>query len=231
MVVVDGFILFGSYLAITVSRGLVVPIYKSRALWMALVGMPLALAISYNIITVVLVPNSALSTPLIPQILFTFPLISLLVWMDRTVLAVIRSDYLRRDVLHWTRLRVAYWALVIAGNVAFFASYVYGPVLVVLANVFLAVALGYGTLSLAKGAATTSDATFRSHVKWFGYLVVFFIPAVLVYSLYGGPTILNLLFLTVASYCFYRMARLLVPAGKLTTDSGFSADTPTQQPL
>jgi hypothetical protein len=212
----DALILYGAYLALSVWRGLVVPIYKSRAAWMALVGIPLVIAVSYSFIVESLVPTSFLGTQIIFEILFTFPLISMFVWIDRTINSVIRLDYLRRDILYWKRLRAVYWAAFILANAFFFSRYLFtDPYAYNTTSIIVVVALAYGSLCLARGARTTRDMTFRSHVKWFGFLAAAFVPAILAYVLSGGPNILSLVLLVAASYCFFRMARLLVPASKL----------------
>ncbi len=216
IVIVDLFFLYGAYLSISVWRGLAVPIYRSRAFWMALFGIPLVLTITYDAVTATLAPSSPLAAPIIPEILFTFPLVGLLVWIDRTVNSVIHLDYLRRDIFAWRKSRLLYWGLVVAGNVTFFSHYLIDlPYSQIVANAFISGPLLYGVASMAKGSSTTRDATFRSHIRWFGYMGAFFIPAILLYGFFRGLNIPSLLLLTGAAYCFYQMAKHLVPAGKL----------------
>lgn len=217
---IDTLMIYGAYLALSVWRGLAIPIFRSRALWMALFGIPLVVAINYSAITrVIISDNSALSASVISETLFSFPLDTLFVWIDRMVSSVIRLDYLRRDVLYWRRLRVVYWALVVVANVLFFSRYVYGTILGVVSTVLLLVPLAYGTMALVKGARTLRDTTFKSHLKWLSYFGAAIIPALLTYGLYGVsiPIPQHLLILAL-SFCFYKMARYLVPIGKISAE-------------
>jgi len=214
----DALILYSVYLSLSVWRGLAVPIFRSRALWMALFGIPFAAALTYAGITRVLIDNnSPLTAPILSEVIFTFALVTLFVWIDRMVNSVIRLDYLRRDVLSWKRFRFAYWALFAIGNVFFFARYIYGSELELVSIPLVLGALAYGFLCLAKGGRTTRDTIFRSHLKWFGYFGATFIPTLLIYGLYAlsVPIPVGLLQIAV-SYCFYKMARFLVPVGKFS---------------
>lgn len=218
---IDALMLYATYLSLSVWRGLSVPIFRSRALWMALFGIPLVVALNYSAITRTIIPTqSLLSAPIISEIMFTFAFIALFVWIDRMVASVIRLDYLRRDLLSWKRIRIAYWILVAISNVLFFSRYLYNSIPTA-ASLLGLVPLAYGSVVLAKGARTTSDMTFKSHVKWLGFLGSAIIPALSVYGFYGvSVPVPTYLLVAVVAYCFYKMARFLIPVGRLSADQG-----------
>ncbi len=212
----DALILYASYLSLSVWRGLAVPLYKSRAFWMALFGIPLAIAISYSGVSYLLLAgDSLLSVQPISDILFTVPLITLFVWIDRMVSSVIRLDYLRRDVLYWKRLRIIYWILVFLANVLYFSRYIFGPFPGILSIPSTTVPLAYGSLCLFVGTRSTRDSTFRSYIKWFGFLGAVLVPGILVYTLTSDLILVSPVLIAIA-FCFYRMARFLVPIGRFS---------------
>jgi len=174
-------------------------------------------AINYYVIISELAPD--IVSPASHEALYLLPLVAILVWIDRTVNAVVRLDYMRRDVLSWRRLRFAYGLIAAIGILVYYSRYVYPvPDALVVGFALMFSALIYGMLATARGVATTKDMTFKSHVMWFGIFLLGFIVGGFMYelgplnSLYGT---LDLLSFGVCSYGFYKMARFLVPTGKL----------------
>ena len=212
--IVDVFSLYAAYLSISVRRGLTISVYRSRALWMALLGVCAAISFTYDGFTVA-TATSSLASVEVREILFALPLGVILILIDRTVNTVIRLDYLRRDVFHWKKLRFVYGVVVVLFYVLFYSRYVYFlPNSQGIALALYFPALTYGALAIAKGASMTMDATFRLHVAWFGYLLVAFIVGGVIYFL-PISLVIDLSFFAFTSFCFYKMARFLVPAGKL----------------
>jgi len=211
----DAFSLYGAYLSISVRRGLTVAVYRSRALWMALLGILSTIVFTYDGLTII-VPSSPFATVEVREILFAIPLGVILVLIDRTVNTVIKLDYLRRDVLFWKKLRFVFGAVIVLFYVLFYSRYVYFlPDAQGFALALYFPALVYGAVAIAKGTMVTRDTTFRSHVKWFGYLLATFIAGNVVYFLPISLAI-DLVFFALTSFCFYKMARFLVPTGKLS---------------
>jgi hypothetical protein len=235
LLVLTGFIgvilLYASYLSLSVRRGLVDPVYRRRAMWMGLFGLPFAGALGYGIIAYTLLPaDSLLASPVLADATFTIAIITLLVWIDSMVGSAIHLDFLRRDVLHWRRLRAVYYLLVVAGNVFYFSRFLQFPAALALysSDILLILAFSYGALALAIGARRTRDKTFRTYLKWFGTMGVAFLSALVAYSFTLHPSLMLLVPLLATSFCFYMMARNLVPIGKLT-DEGFSVQmTPAE---
>jgi len=211
----DVFSLYAVYLSISVWRGLVVPVYRSRALWMALLGVFAAIVFTYEGLAII-VPSSPLASVEVREILFAIPLGVILVLINRTANTVIKLDYLRRDVLFWKELRFVFGAVVVLFYILFYSHYVYFlPDAQGFALALYFPALVYGAIVIAKGTTVTRDTTFRSHVKWFGYLLAAFIAGNVIYFL-PISLVIDLVFFALTSFCFYKMARFLVPAGRLS---------------
>jgi len=213
--ITDIFALYAAYLSLSVRRGLAVPVYRSRALWMAFLGISAAIVFTYEGFTNIS-PTSPLTSIEFREILFAIPLGIILILIDRTANTLIKMDFLRRDLLLWKKLHFVYGTAVVLFYVLYYSRYVYFvPDAEVIALVLYFSALIYGALAIARGTTVTRDMTFRSHAIWFGILLAAFITGSV---LYFAPVPLDISFVcfTVASYCFYKMAGSLVPAGKLS---------------
>jgi hypothetical protein len=226
----DALSLYAIYLSISVRRGLTISIYRSRALWMVFLGVSAAIALTYYGFTIVF-PSSSFASFEVVAILTGINLGVILILIDRTVNTVIRLDYLRRDVLHWKKSRFVYGAAMLLFYILFFSRYVDSfPDTQGIALVPFFSALVYGVLAVAKGTTITRDATFRSHVMWFGYVLATYIAGEVVYFL-PISRVIDLFIYVLASFCYYKMARFLVPVGKLSPLSvtDLSTTSPTSQ--
>ena len=214
----DVLALYAAYLSVSVRRGLVVPVYRGRALWLAAICVLGAAMLTDFGVSSVLTPNYGSSSAL-REFLYLPPLAAILVWIDRTVNTVIRLDYLRRDVLFWGRLRYAYGSIAVAGILVYYSRYFYPvPDAMTVGFALIFSQLIYGMLTLVRGAAVTKDMTFKSHIKWFGLFLFAFIVAGFIYVLTVPETVYlvpNLLAFAASAYCLFRMAKSLVPSGKI----------------
>ena len=213
----DAILLYATYLSLTVWRGLAVPEFRSRALWMALFGIPVATALAYGVTSYTILPTDSLfSAPAISESIFTLGLVALFIWIDRMVRIAIRMDYLRRDILQWRRLRLVYYVFFVVANIFYFARYFVNlSGVMVVAEAALVIPLLYGISALIIGARNTRDLTFKGHVRWFGYMGAAITPVLVIYTQAGHPTVLLGIPLILVAFCFYKMARNLVPIGKL----------------
>ena len=215
----DVFVFYAAYLSASVWQGLVVPIYRGRAIWLAAICLLASLAITEYGVSATLTPDYSSFLPALREFLYLLPLAAIFVWIDRTVNTVIRLDYLRRDVLLWGRLRYAYGSIAVVGILIYYSRYLYPiPDAMTVGFVLIFSQLIYGMLTLARGAAVTKDMTFKSHIRWFGLFLLAFIVAGFIYVLtYSDPSYLvpNLLAFLASAYCLFRMAKSLVPSGKL----------------
>ncbi len=139
-------------------------------------------------------------------------------WADASVLASRNTDPLRRNTLHWSRMRLAIWALLLGSDVLFVIDQV----------LYTDVILGGGTGILSTLTAVlgifipfvvspvllviswrrSREPTFRAHLKWFAFFAI---------SLGLGPLAAIFIFAplwaigwAIGGYCLYRSARSLV---------------------
>jgi hypothetical protein len=221
-IVFDAFAVYAAYLSASVWRGLVVPVYRGRALWLAAICVLGALMLTEFGASAALTPSYGSSSPALREFVYLPPLAAILIWIDRTVNAVIRLDYLRRDVLLWKRLRYAYGTVAAVGILIYYSRYLYPiPDAMTVGFALIFSQLIYGMLTLAKGAAVTQDMTFKSHIRWFGLFLLAFIVAGFIYVLtYSDSSYLvpNLCAFAASGYCLFRMAKSLVPSGKLSAE-------------
>jgi len=115
---------YAAYWGFSIRRALYVRVYRNQALGIGLV------AVSFGIFSVGLaaliyiVPGhvnpSAAVAPLV-----ALGILTVFYWIDVSMLVARRSDPLLRDTLHWTRLRVVFWAGNILGLGLPFAAIIF----------------------------------------------------------------------------------------------------------
>ncbi len=221
---------YAAYIAIAVRGGLSVSIFRSRALWTAVLAVLLAFLLTLWDNTQVLFPPGyhVLGDAIEYFVLLPAVGAGLLIWIDRTVKTLIRLDYLRRDVAGWRRFNPVYWAL-FALNVAFailpafFASLRPGsaaPTVTLLTDMPTVVLFAYSAYALFLGSRRTRDKTFRRHATWFGYLVlsIFLVIAVIAFDPNGTQPVLDHLPFLLIAYCLYGLSKNLVPVNRLLPD-------------
>ena len=220
LVVSDGLSLYGAYLALSVRRGLAVPIYRSRALWTAMIALLFSLSILFGGDLSLIFPSSYLfvASFVIYFGLFTLATLAIFVWVDRTVTTLIRLDFLRRDLAGWKRFRYVYWTLVAISFVfyPFGSSLYFNSFFNIVYTVSFVIPLAYAALAVRSGAKRTPDMTFRSHLRWSAYCMAGILLAGITYFVTLDVVIVSLPYVVIA-FCLYKMARSLVPVGKFET--------------
>jgi hypothetical protein len=220
--VTDVISLYAAYLAFSIWRGLVVPIYRSRALWNGALAIlfGLGFTISGNVDLIFGQAYGVLGVILAYLIVYPGAQIVLFIWIDRTMNTIIRLDYQRRDVARWRSLRFVYWAFA-AATLALYAILFATNSSVVL-DLFLIsflFPLSYGSLALILGARKTRDMTFKLHARWFGFAIAALIVVTLTPSFVGSMLVNSLPYILV-SFCVYKMARFLVPIDRFPNSAG-----------
>ncbi len=234
-------LLYSAYTAFTVRKGLVVPLYRSRALWLGILAILWlgTLAILW-LGTLGMLGVSTLRSAMdyfvsgrgevlwVGVVLPTF--IVLLIWLDRTNSTLIRLDYLRKDIVGWKKATPLYWAAVALFVALYIIMQGYDQFGIVnsltlfsydYATVPFGIALVYALVVLVVGSIRTRNLTFRNHIKWLGLSLAALLFALVLSqpAIYSG--ILVILFILpgtmflVFAYFWYRMARSLVPVNKL----------------
>ncbi len=232
-------LLYAGYTAFTIRRGLVIPLYRSRALWLGTSAILWSVFLIFfdNTVTKIGSPSGLFGMyHIIAGLVFyagvVLPtLIVFLALIDRTNGTLIRLDYRRKDILGWKKVRLFYWV-----GVAFFAvgflidlgpSPGYGyyqssiPRSVIsfthsYAIILLFFILAYAASVLIVGSFRARDQTFRNYAKWLGLAIATFVLAFVssVISIF-----ISYLVIMMFAYCWYRMARSLVPVNKLSPNA------------
>ncbi len=224
-------LLYAAYTAFTVRRGLVVPLYRSRALWLGVLAILLASLFIFLVGSVLPSVTVALNHHIAGLVFYGGVLLPtfvvLLVWIDRTNETLIRLDYRRRDILGWKKVRLLYYVDIAlfavfyviflgpAPGYGYYQSSVPHTVMSFVGTygvVLLLIALAYGSFVLVVGSIRTRDLTFRNHVKWLGPSLGTVLLAIVMTGI--APPVGYFIWIIFA-YCWYRMARSLVPFNKL----------------
>jgi hypothetical protein len=217
------FYLYGTILSFSISRALAVPIYRSRALWTGFIGaFILFFSVDYVFGQVATVYQST-AIEILYLVLLPIIFVAGFIWIDRTIGVLILLDQLRRDILGWTkkRFRIVYWTIFVVQIVFYYLLSLNTSVLVFeyVWFAFYAILLIYSSLAIVIGSRRTADATFKSHVRWFGYFIVTSLVVSilsLILSILTGSLIEPYLAAILSSYFFYRMARSLVPLNRIS---------------
>jgi len=227
-----GILSLGTYRAFKIRRVLAQPIYRSRALGLALVAF---LYIVVLVTDLVPYPNQTdLVTATLITLTFNLPYLvfafMMFVSVDRTILVAIDMDLFRRNTLRWPGLRLPLYALVL-GSFA----------LVLVANPFLflqnpplwatvadlafyplfLIPFGISAVALALSARRSLEKTMGRFVALLGVSVAFFITDSIlfnyVYYFYYTPALqfADNLVIIAATYFLYRAITSLTPLGKV----------------
>lgn len=212
---------YSAYLSLSISRGLATPIYKSRALWTAILGLMLALIVTAPYVLsypgVIGIPsnNYTLAVEFSIRMINSAGVLVLFVWIDRTINTGIRLDFHRRNIAGWKVGRYLFWGTAITnlvllfpylGSLQLYVGFLLLPLLILM--------LAYASLALILASARAKDMTFKAHVRWAGLLFASLIFYVLVVS-YAPLWVLSVLPALLVAFCIYKLSRHLVPSTKL----------------
>ena len=198
--------LYPAFWAFSIRRALAVRLYRNQALGIGLVCVSFAISFLDN-----------------TGVGYGIALLVIFYWIDASFLAARRSDPLLRDTLHWSKLRIIFWALsiftviptaiyqILTGN---------GPSapgndllgVIFIAFFILIPASGIGLFAVA--SRRSGDHALRRHLAWFG-LFVLSQSATITIALFGGGATYFLGF-AVGGFCLYKSARSLVPLNRLS---------------
>ena len=168
------------------------PLYRNRALWAGAVGTFFALLV----LSTILIGTFASTNRFLSLFQFgltNFGAILVFGWIDSNVRVARRSDPLRRNTLHWTKLRIFIWGIlsiaIVGGLVSAFVSdinYLSSPA--GLGGAFLrspfTPAAAFGIVALVVSRRRISDITLKRHIKWLVFFVLILLFAT---RLLGDP--------------------------------------------
>lgn len=221
-VAIYGYVAFS---ALAIGRTLPVRLYRRQAIGMGLVTIILVV----DLIGSTLSAQTKFVGPIPIQVMGDFYsiFIGIFYWIDASVRAARLTDPLLRDTLHWSRLRIAFWAYDLLVTAVFIPLVLAGQINPAggLALVAAFLSPGFilsfaGIVVLPIASHRSKDKIFRKHLNWFGLFVVVALAVVL-----GGGLISVVLppltgsqsnlvefpFVAFAGYFLYRSARSLVP--------------------
>ena len=183
---------------------------------------------------------------LVADVLNNAPTVALtlgfLAFVDSTVPIARRSDPLLRNILHWEKVRVVAWAVLILVEILT----VYAEIesnntsSATVAGLF-AVAL-IGAPPMLIGARRSMDPNLRGSLKWFGLSLLFFLGIILVgvvetelnlstyYTTSSYGEIPYAAVLILVAYALYRSARSLEPINRLPAIEPETTEVPGTVP-
>ncbi len=213
--------LYAAYWAFGIRRALAVRIYRRQALGIGLVAIGFAildLEQTVSIFDIAVLEDSGL---LFIATLFIVFLI-LFYWIDASMISAKRSDPLLRDSLHWSKLRILIWIVLLAWTGTDILLFGLGIILTFELLVPLVLVPISGAVALSTAVRRSNDITFHKHLKWFA---IFTILLALIVPLTAPSTpslalsIAQFAFIFPAGYSLYRSARSLVPLNKIQVEA------------
>jgi drug/metabolite transporter (DMT)-like permease len=176
---VTGILLYGSYWAFAIRRVRTSNLYKRQALSVGAVGVYYGILWIASPFTDQLAPRNVTSFA-ISAIAFFVGGILIFYWIDQSIRVARRSDPLRRDTFHWTKMRTAIWGLIVLDVVVL--ATLYGRMesgaqnLTIVENIpFLALFLVtflIASPALFVAARRSRDPTLHQNLRWFALFVL-----------------------------------------------------------
>jgi uncharacterized membrane protein (DUF485 family) len=147
-------------------------------------------------------------------------------WVDSSIRVGRRSDPLLRDPLHWSRLRLVLWPLLL---LTFLGYLIQGELSYI--GLFSYVILGISVLPISMAARRSGDPYYRRSLEWFGFSIALLVlqnlgfsplisatglgivysPLAFVWSIFANFGIVPAMF-----YGIYMCARSLVPLNRFS---------------
>jgi hypothetical protein len=207
--------------------------YRNQALGIGLIGLAFTfVTIISNVTDFVYSNNSNLAGDLVLPVYY-LGFIVIFYWIDASALAARRSDPLLRDTLHWTRVRLLFWPVIlilagIAMSIDLYSIVTGLPPPAYLgplpgANFLVILASGVAVLPISAGRSR--DLAFRRHLEWFGVFAALLFAFIVESAVTNLPAIADLTVFTTlevavpftaGAYCLYRSARSLVPLNRFS---------------
>ncbi len=230
-------IVYSAYRAFNIRRALAVPLYRSQALGVVLVGLSIiGFAFTFNLYNSLNL-NSNFYSFFEVLIGFAIPPFVTFYWIDASMRTARKSDPLLRDVLHWRIVRKILW-IWFGGIFLIFVDVITvtfaeeiqqgqlnsttsspGAVTFVLFLSPLFIVPIVGLVFLPRAAKMSGDKRLGKHLRWFG-LYIFFVLGAFAAVLIPNPSgfLGSLLFQLevaipqiVGGLCLYKSVRWLVP--------------------
>jgi len=235
-VVPEVILLYAGYWAFSIRRSLFTGVYRSQAFWIGFFGV-------YFVPYVSPAFNLVHSNPLVEYFVGAtyYIVLAFLIFrlVDVDVQVARRSDPLLRDTLHWKRLRLVVWLVMVVS--AAFALYFLaiqdlfpglprpGSALFLSQGGVYVPFLVTGAPALLLSANRSKDPYFRGTLMWFGLFFLGFLAIGIGYlystvafgqEVISGDVLsgIGTFVFAFMAYCLYRSARSLVPLNRIPSD-------------
>jgi len=217
-VVASGYI---AYTAIAISRTLSNMVYRNQARGLAAVEIILVIVVIWGAIsfsTTYVLTDIENAVQLLGTWFAFF--IGFYYFIDASIGAARQTDPLFRDTLHWTRVRLAFWAYDIGAAILFtiaaaVGSYNYGnggSLAFFQASIPLLIIVYSGAVVLPVAIRRSKDKVLKRQLSWFALwmtcLAIFFVAP---YLISNAPIVAGLVVFLAGAYPLYRSATSLVP--------------------
>jgi hypothetical protein len=213
--------LLGVYRSLTIGKSMVTHVYRSRAYWLAVLLIILAVD------NLPFPPSSVIGSGLGFYGFFVF-LFAILLFIDSNVAVAREIDFFHKDVLHWRKIRIPMLAILGAYTVAavILSSATSTAAGIGLVGYFLmlGVILVYAAIEMYVIGRGTYDQTMRKFIKMLGlavlcYLlfVTIWLPLDFIYPNLGD--IVTDFIIIGTAYFFYRAAMSLSFVGRIVKET------------
>lgn len=220
-----------AYTAIAIRRALSNRVYRIQALGLAVFAsliVEFAFAGVLGTVTFAGITLTGIADALQLLAIWFAILVGFYYFIDASIMATRPTDPLFRDTLHWTRVRLAFWAYDIGAAIVFpvaaaFNRYNYAnggipdflqagiPVLIVIVS---------GALVLPIAIRRSKDKVLRRQLTWFAVYMMWLVLVVVGGALLpNAPDVVTLAILLAFAYPLYRSATSLVPLYKFNPKS------------
>ena len=232
-------LVIGIYRTVIMRRGFFDPVFRSRALWSAVLMFVILLS---NLESFVSFPNDTLSnligfSPFVAIILVSYA------YVDRSVMVAMRTDFFHRNTLHWLQFRRLGYGLLAATSLVTYGGVIVAPEYfasgptsaspvfgIVFYQFFVIVIFVLGISALALGFASrrTPDRNLRKSIRLLGYALGLFVVSLSIgtASNSGFVNIAGNILTLGATYFLYRSTMSLTALGRVVKAQNIERNIP-----
>jgi hypothetical protein len=191
LVVDDVVFVFLSIRAIEMGKGFVNPVYRSRAYWSAAL---FSVAVLNDVASNIPIPN-AVVVGLLTFLTFILLIVTILVFVDRSILVAISTDFFHRSIIGWSRWRRWVFVALVLSSISLFAASIAlpnnenfptaGDSILLLVGfwqfiIVIPVSFAYAAAALIIGARRTPDLSLKGNFRFLGLALALFVASFVV---------------------------------------------------
>ena len=134
-------------------------------------------------------------------------------FIDSVILVAMEMDFFHRDTLHWRRLRVPAYVVVLVA--IFFPTTSNSPLFTIAAFLAALFPFVYSITVLIVASRRTPDRTMKRHTRLLGYAFSMYVVSVLVFQIPIYGNLISDLFLIIFAYLIYLATMSLSPMSRI----------------